>query len=202
MSGPGTKTPAGWLGNKRPVYPKTDIFGWRDITGPIEKRGVAATDPAWAQIGSSPFYAYKFAIDDIVWMPFHVPHDIVPTRPIFFHAHWISDGTSTNSVTWQWTYMYSKGFNQANYTVAGTAVTATQAAAGTAYRHMVTETAPVTISGLTEPDGIIYVRLARIANTTSPQLDNTDGIFLLTSDIHYQSTDECTANKAPDFYQL
>jgi len=202
MAGPGTKTPANWLGNKRPVYPAGENFGWRDITGPIEIRGVAATDPSWARIGSSPFWAYKFATDDIVWMCFHVPHDIVPTRPVHFHAHWITDGTSTNNVTWQWTYMYAKGFNQANFSVTGTTVTATQAAAGTAYRHMVTETTGQTIAGLTEPDGLIYVQLSRIANTTSPQADNADGVFLLTADVHYQSTDECTAGKSPDFYQF
>ena len=96
--------------------------------------------------------------------------------------------------------MYARGFNQDNYTVAGTTITATQAAPGTAYRHMVTETDPVTITNLDEPDGIIYVRLSRISNTTSPQADNTDGIFLLTSDIHYQSTGQTTINKAPNFY--
>ena len=196
----GPKTTGAALGRFVETYPNGSEFGWKDITAPIEKRGVAATDPAWAQIGSSPFYAYKFGIDDIVWMPFHVPHDIAPDRPIFFHAHWLSDGTSTNYVTWQWTYMYARGFNQDNYTVAGTTITATQAAPGTAYRHMVTETSGITITNLDEPDGIIYVRLSRISNTTSPQADNTDGIFLLTSDIHYQSTGQTTINKAPNFY--
>lgn len=196
------KSPYALLGDISYVYPDTDNFGWRDITGNVFVRGVAATDPAWAQIGSSPFYAYKFDIGDKVWFSYHVPHDIVPNQPIFFHAHWISDGTSTNAVTWQWQYMYAKGFDQANYAVAGTTITAEQAASGTAYRHMVTETDEVSISGLSEPDGIIYVCLTRVANTTSPQSNNANGIFLLTADIHYQSTDACTANKAPNFYSL
>lgn len=198
--------PITYIGTPDVIYPESEDFGWRDITGQVMVRGVAATDPTWSQIGSSPFYAYKFALTKKVWFCFHVPHDIVPNRgdgpAIHFHAHWISDGTSTANVTWQWQYMYAKGFDQANFAVAGATVTATQAAPGTAYRHMVTETDGVLIPGLTEPDGLIYVCLTRIANSSSPQTDNTDGIFLLTSDIHYQSTDRCTPNKAPDFYKL
>lgn len=185
------------LGTPEPVYPKTADFGWKDITGQVLVRGVAATDPAWAQIGSSPFYAYSFNVNDFVWFIFHVPHDIVPGFPVFFHTHWITDGTSTAAVVLEYTYTYAKGFNQANFDSVGTVVTASQAAAGTAYRHMVTETAAVNISGLTEPDGIIYVRCRRITNGGT---DNADGVFMLTSDVHHQSTNTATLNKAPDFY--
>lgn len=189
------------LGNPDIIYPESEVFGWRDITGQVLVRGVAATDPTWAQIGTSAFWAYRFALNKKVWFCWHVPHDIVPDKPIFFHAHWLTDGTSTNAVTWQWEVMYAKGFNQANFAVAGTTVTATQAAAGSAYRHMVTETQNVSISGLSEPDGIIYACLTRITNTSSPQADNGDGVFLLTSDIHYQSTNRATIGKAPNFYR-
>jgi len=97
------------LGTPDIIYPHSGTFGWRDITGQVLVRGVAATDPDWAQIGTSDFYAYKFAVGDFVWFIFHVPHDIVPGAEIHFHAHWISDGTSTDAVTWEWKYMYAKG---------------------------------------------------------------------------------------------
>lgn len=174
-------------------------FGWRDITGPIEVRGVAATDPSWGQVGSGPFYAYNFGIDDIVWMNFHIPHDIVPSSDIYLHAHWLPDGTDVNTVKWQFTYAYAKGFNQENFDMdTGTVITAEEAGPGVAYRHMVTETAAITIPTLTEPDGLLYVQVKRITNGGS---ENTDNIFMITSDVHYQSTNLTTKNKAPDFYE-
>jgi len=185
------------LGNPQIIYPDAPVFGWRDITAQVNVRGVGVADPDWSQIGASPFFAYKFAVNDQAWFAFHVPHDIVPGADVHFHAHWIADGTNAAAVKWEWTYTYAKGFNQGNFNATGTVVTAEQAAAGTAYRHMVTETAAVAIPGLTEPDGIIYVRLRRVTNGA---VDNTNGIFLLTSDIHYQTTDAATIGKAPNFY--
>jgi hypothetical protein len=181
-------------------------FGWRDITSEISVRGTGSTDPDWARIGSTgPFYAYKFAVNDVCWMAFHIPHDILPGSAIHFHAHWTSDGTNAAVVKWQWQYAYAKGFNQSVFDVdlaespqtnAGT-ITAQEAASGVAYRHMVTESIAVTLPGLTEPDGIVYCAIKRITNGA---VNNTDGIFLLTSDIHYQTTNVATINKAPDFY--
>ena len=186
------------LGNPDIIYPDGEQFGWRDITAQVTIRGVGATDPDWVQIGPSPFFAYRFAVGDMAWFAFHVPHDIVPGADIHLHAHWIADGTNAAVVRWEWTYTYAKGFNQGNFNATGTVVEAEQAAAGTAYRHMVTETAAIAIPGLTEPDGIIYVRLRRVTNGGT---DNADGIFLLTSDVHYQTTDAATIGKAPNFYQ-
>lgn len=183
-------------------------FGWRDITAPITVRGVAATDPSWSRIGSTNFWAYKFGLGDYVWQPFHVPHDIVPGSAIHFHAHWIPGTAGAGEyVTWQFDYMYAKGFNQQAFDPAlsnsplvneGT-VTATEAV-GPQYQHMVTETDAVSIPDLTEPDGIIYVRVGRISNTTSPLNEYSGDVFLLTADIHYQSTNMATVGKAPDFY--
>lgn len=191
-------------------YGQSAAFGWRDITAPITVRGVAATDPAWTRIGTTNFYAFAFGEGDFVWQPFHIPHDIVPGSDIHFHAHWMPSGTDTGVVTWQFDYMYAKGFGQAAFDPAGAlsplvnsgVVTASEAGPGTAYTHMVTETAAVTIPGLTEPDGIIYCRLARITNTTSPLNSNSDTIFLLTADIHYRSNNLATFGKAPDFYSI
>ena len=172
-------------------------FGWRDITTQITVKGVGAADPSWAQIGSGPMYAFKFGLNDECWSAIHIPHDIVPGQPIFFHAHWLADGTDSNTVKWQWDYMYARGFGQDAYSVAGTTITAEQASAGQ-YYHMVTETGGASITNLDEPDGIIYVHLKRISNGGT---DNTDGIFLLTQDVHYQSTNIGTINKSPVFYR-
>ena len=171
-------------------------FGYHDIMGEIEVRGVGSNDPTWAQVGATAFYAYKFAVGDELWINYHVPHDYVPGTDIYIHTHWFPDGTNTAEVKWQYTYTYAKGHNQAAYDFAGTTVTAAEAPPGTQYQHMVTESSAITISGL-EVDGMIKVHIKRIANGGT---DNTDGIFVDTCDVHYQSTGLPTQNRAPDFY--
>jgi hypothetical protein len=174
-------------------------FGWHDVTTEINVRGAGANNPTWAQIGAGVFYGYNFAVGDECWMTFHVPHDIVPSSDIYLHTHWLPNGTDANDVKWTWTYTYAKGFDQAAFSSTGTAISATGAINATpvAYQHYITETAAITIAGLTEPDGLIYVHLTRVTNGA---VDNTDGIFLLTADMHYQSTGVATKNKAPNFY--
>ena len=170
---------------------------WHDITAEVKARGVGATDPGWAQINATAFYAYQFAINDKVWMSFHLPHDYKKGTDIYLHAHWIPDGTDANSVKWQFDYAYAHGHNQAAFDLTGTTITAEQTVGGTQYQHYVTETAAITITDM-EPDGIIEVAITRITNGAT---DNTDGIFLLTADVHYQSTNRGTLNRAPDFYR-
>jgi len=176
--------------------PPNADWGWRDILGPIEVRGSGVNDPTWTQVGATPFAGYVFEIDDECWAIYHIPHDIVPGADIHFHAHWLSDGTNQNTVKWEFTYTFAKGFGQEQFS-SGTTIAAEEAASGTAFTHYVTETAAVTIPGLTEPDAIIYVHLARVTNGGT---ENTDNIFLLTADVHYQSTNIATPGKAPGFY--
>lgn len=181
---------------------------WRDITSQVLVRGTGPTDPTWSQIGSTGFYDFKFAENDVCWFNFHIPHDIA-SNVVHFHTHWITDGTQTRNCTFQYLYAYQKGFAQGAYDLAlaesplsGNAgiVTAQQAATGTPYTAMVTETAAITIPDLTEPDGIIKIAMTRIANGSPGGADLTDGVFVQTADIHYQSTNIGTVNKAPSFY--
>jgi len=171
------------------------VFGFRDILGAIETRGIGATDPDWTQIGATSFSAYKFSLNDLCWMAYHIPHDYAPNTDVFFHTHWLADGTDANTVKWEYIYTYAKGHNQQAFNLTGTTVYSEQASPAQ-YQHMVSETAAVTISGI-EPDGIIYVRIRRVANGGT---DNTDGIFVLTADVHYQSTNIATKNRTPNFY--
>lgn len=175
----------------------TAANGFHDITSEIVVRGVGATDPNWSQMGTSALYAYEFALDDQCWMAFHIPHDYRLGTGIYLHAHWTSNGTNVNIVKWTWTYAYSKGHNQAVFPItATTEVSAQEAAQGTAWRHMITETVIQTNTNF-EPDGIIYCNIARKTNGGT---DNTDKIFLLTADVHYQSTGLPTLNRSPNFY--
>jgi hypothetical protein len=178
------------------IDPVVPTFGWRDITAEILTRGVGATDPDWAQIGSGPFYAYKFALDDVCWMNYHIPHDYLPGSDIYVHVHWIPSGTNTAVVKWSLAYTFARGHNQANFSAAGDSTNIEQAPPGSAYRHMISESTAITIPTL-EVDGLLYVKLARVTNGGT---DNTDDIFVLTADVHYQSTNIGTKNKAPGFY--
>ena len=186
-------------------------WGWRDITSPIEVRGVKATDPTWAQVASTDFYAYKFGIGDYVWQTAHIPHDIVPGSDIHFHVHWFpataTSPMSTNAVTFEFEYVYAKGFNQQAFDFALSSpasnsgiVYCTDNAPTVLYQHMVTETAAVTLPDLTEPDGLVHYRVQRVNNQTSPIADYTGDVYILTTDIHYQSTNLATVGKAPSFY--
>lgn len=175
----------------------TNDFPWRDILGQINLQGSGANDPSWSTITGN-FKAWQFAVNDEVWIVYHVPHDIVPSSDIHFHVHWTTGGTSTNTVKWQVEYAYAKGFNQAAFNFASsTTITMEEAASGTAYQHMVTESAAQTISGLTEPDGLIVCHLSRITNGGT---NNPNSIYVFTADVHYQSTNIGTIDKAPNFY--
>ena len=178
------------------VLDMSNLLKWADLEGSIDTR-IGATNPTWTQIDTGPFYAYAFTIGDECFITYHVPHDIGSTT-IHLHTHWTTDGTDTNTVKWDFTYTYAKGFNQEAFNTTGTTVSAEQAASGTAYQHMVAETDAVTISGMTEPDGLIMVHVKRVTNGGT---NNTDNVFLLEADLHYQSNGQIgTTNKAPDFY--
>lgn len=179
------------------ILDMSNLVKWADITGQIDTR-IGATNPAWTQIGAGPFYAYAFQVNDECWVNFHVPHDIVPGSDVHLHCHWLPSSTSTNTVKWEWYYTFAKGFDQEAFDTTGTQITAEEAGPGVAYQHMVTETAAITIPAMTEPDGFILTRMRRVTNGGT---DNPNTIYVITTDLHYQTNGQVgTTNKAPDFY--
>lgn len=189
--------PADVLAYTQKVFPDSGAFGWRDISAHIMIRGVGENDPNWAQIGGGPLMAYKFIPNDRCWFMYHIPHDVVPAAEVFFHVHWLADGVDENPVRWEWTYSYAKGFNQAAFDPAGATVIQQESSPGVPFQHMTSETEGVLLPALTEPDGIIQARIRRVANGG---VENADDVFMLTADVHYQSTDRATFNKLPEYY--
>ena len=163
--------------------------------------GVPAQNaPTVAVLGPSPsvYRTYQFAIGDYIFVqPFHIDHDVQPGGIGLCHVHWTTDGTSQNGVTWEFSVMRALGHNQENFE-APAVLTVRQAAAGTAWRHMIAEVVVDDALTLTEPDELLLVVLKRVANTTGP--DNADGIFGLMVDLHYESDRATTPNRSPDFY--
>ena len=171
--------------------------GWKDILSDIIVKGLGPSDPTWSQINSTNHWGYKFVINDTAWVFYHIGHDYKPGSEIYLHAHWLPDGTNSNSVRWQWIYAIAKGHNQSAFPLASpTTITATQTVGGTQYQHYITETVPIASAQL-EPDAIIAVQISRITNGGT---DNTDGIFLLFADVHYQADRSSTLNRSPNFY--
>ena len=195
-------------------------FGWRSQAVPIQIFGGAAgaspevyTNPTWAQIAGSPFFGYKFAINNLVFVPFILPHDVVPSSALHFGVHWLADNTAspivyqTNYVTWSVDYMQAKGFNQAAFAPNAStdspqlaALTVRTLGSATAHQHQTSVIGALSV--VTEPNSLVYLRLKRIANaTTSPlSTDNTNDIFVLSASVFYQSTGMGTKSKAPDYY--
>ncbi len=174
--------------------------GWKDLIAPISAAPGGVAAPALTNFqtaGTLQRQEYAFAIGDYVFLaPFHVNHDIKPGGAAYLHAHWSTNGTNTATVVWEFHVQRALGHNQANF-APPTVISVTQAGAGTAYRHMVAEVAIANILTFTEPDELILVTLRRVTNGGT---NNTDTVFGLCVDMHYESDRDATPNKAPNFY--
>ena len=185
-------------------------FGWRDIIGSLEVKSSGATAaPFNTFIGSigafqcdttgAPGSARTF------YLVYHLPHDYVSGTDIFWHVHWAHNSASvtSGSVTWSYAASYAKGFDQAPFStqVTGTVV---QTASTVQYEHMVAEGQLSTSGGSgsmlntdnLEVDGLIILAFSCSANSISAATNP----FVFTADIHYQSSNIATKNKAPNFY--
>jgi hypothetical protein len=171
---------------------------WSNIYFQIRPPAGGAANPTLAQVGTSVIYALKWAINDKVYLYMSIPHDYSVGTNIYFVVDWFSDGTSTNTVVWQFTYYSARGTAQDSFAFggAGTTISITQAPQGTAYRHMTAESSAITIANL-EPDTMIMAELKRVTNGGS---DNTDGIFGVEMSIAYQTNTPGTKNRNPNFY--
>ena len=175
--------------------------GWRDLTSPITDAGVpGAQAPARTAFGPAhtPQYEqFAFDIGNYVFCePFHVNHDVKPGGQAYIHVHWSTNGTNVNTVRWELTIMRALGHSQANF-AAPIVKTITQAAHGTAWRHMIAEVALIDALTFTEPDELLLITLRRVTNGGT---NNTDAVFGLMVDFHYEVDRASTPNKAPNFY--
>lgn len=181
-------------GNKVDINDPT--FPWHDLVGEIIVKGVGGASPSWSRINATDFFAYKFAVNDEVWINFHNTHDYTISTDVFKHVHWFTDGTSVNSVKWQYSCAYASRDTGHFDFASPDIITMEDSTDGVIYNHVVTEQIlGSTIVGL-KPDGIIACHLRRITNGVT---DNTDGVFLSKCDVHYQSTGRGTKNSAEPF---
>lgn len=173
--------------------------GWKDNVMPMHTVGVpVANAPAMTAFGPSGLREeYAFDLNDYAFIPsFHINHDISAGLKAYLHVHWTTNGTQLHAVRWEMQILRALGHNQAAFNTV-TTITLEQAASGTAWQHMIAEVPLADALTLVEPDELILVTIKRITNGAT---DNSNAVFGLCADLHYQSDRQSTLNKAPDFY--
>lgn len=179
-------------------------WGWKDLIGNIVPKASGTGAPTRTAYRGN-IFDYSFAANDVADLNFHIPHDYVPGTEMYIHVHWSHTGTTVSgNAGFTFYYSYQKGHNQGDFpansnvviTYATTDITTTPR-----YRHRVDEVQLSTSGQLggvaIEVDGLI---LGQIKLTTLPTIGGGGALFIHTVDIHYQSTQMATKNKAPNFY--
>lgn len=173
---------------------------WDDYTTAISAGKLpAANYPTYDYTAgpSSNLGMYQFGINDYIDLePIHIKHDIKPDSKIYPHVHWTLDGTNVNDVHWELSYSIAKGHNQEAFSATST-VTVIGTPTGTAWTHMVSEVGDANAIDAPEVDSLVLLRLKRITNGAT---ENTDAIYGLTVDLHYQKDRLGTPQRAPNFY--
>ena len=177
--------------------------GFRDLLAPLSNAGIPQNQaPSHANfvVGTVTRREYGFVIGNLLYVtPFHINHDVKPGGKAYIHVHWSTNGTQTNTVRWQLDITRALGHNQgaASTFTQVPSITLEQAASGIAYQHMVVEASEAQVLTLVEPDELIMVNITRVTNGGT---NNTDTVFGLQVDLHYEVDRHVTPNKAPNFY--
>lgn len=169
--------------------------GWRDLRCALVGTAAGSGTPTLTAFGpSGNIKQMAFGIGDSVYVAAHVDHDVKPGSTMYPHVHWSTSGTDTNSVRWEVRYIAAAGHNQANFGT-DTVIQLTEAAHGTAWRHMITEDGTGFIAP--EVDSVILMEIKRVTNGGTDNLNTVFGLFV---DLHYQSDRNATPNRVPNFY--
>lgn len=188
----------------------TPTWGWRDITSAIFVRG--SVNAAVVSQYRGTLYDYQFTSGPSpkeCFANFHIPHDYVPGSNLYIHVHWSLPAAEANAkVKWNFDISYSARNRDGIYDTFKTPITTfvIGTTCNATYGHKVSE---VQFTGPTytgsylpvasiEVDGIILTRIYR---------DNADPLDTVTADpfchfidLHYQSTNLSTKDKAYPYY--
>ena len=191
-----------WIGRKwlNQIYEKLRGPLWDDMLTAISSGKIgAANAPNWTAFGpTGTNFQWVFSLNDYIQLSgFHITHDVKPGSKIYPHIHWTTDGTDTNTVKWRLSYTLAKGHDQEAFPVDATR-DLEQAGSGIAWQHMIVEVSDTAAIEVPEIDTIIILRLERVTNDGT---DNTDDVFGIYVDLHYQKDRFGTPQKAPDFYK-
>lgn len=193
------------------VDPAAPTFCWHDIIGIIapDDQGVGST--VFAAWRGGTFRVHFYGANDRADCVFHIPHDYVPGTDIYLHLHWGHNGTAiSGQLVITYGVTYAKGHNQANFpaeTAPVLTVSTPNIATIPQYRHRIDEiiiSGPSATSTLIDRDDIEIdgLLLVGVVATTIPTITGgaTNLPAFFTLDVHYQSTNIGTKQKAPNFY--
>jgi len=185
-------------------------YGWRDLVGNVIPRSTGLNAPVLKNyIGAIRLFSY--AAGDIGDITFHMPHDYAPGTDMYIHVHWGHNGTAiTGTFQVDFNITYAKGFGQASFTTPVTpslSVASLNITNSPQHIHRVDEIKISSAGGSStqlntnnlEVDGLVLVTYT---TTTIPSISGGASAtpFIMSIDIHYQSTGLATKNKAPNFY--
>jgi hypothetical protein len=171
-------------------------IGWIDLLTDIQTRTTGAGTPAY-NVFNSPLRAYQFALNDEVYGGFHIPHDWKPGTPFWPHIHWSAISTTTNTVTWRFTWSYARGYGVEAFSTPAT-LDITQAHCGISRGHNIAETTDSQAIYLPnfETDGIVH--WAFKLQTNNMPVDP----FAFFVDLHYQSDGRLTNERNRTFTKV
>lgn len=185
-------------------------WGWHDMlaSGFIDPNSV--NQPSFGSFLGG-ITEFQFAENNEMLARWHIPHDYAPGTDLFIHVHWSHDSAlvTGGDTTWSWETTYAKGHDQGAFT-STKIVTVTQAPSTTPYQHMIAETA-LSVSGgsatqidtdAIEVDGVILCRFFLNSNDLTVSGGGVPDPFVHFVDLHYQSTNLPTKNRAPSFWTV
>jgi len=172
------------------------IYGWKDLRmAMLSGRLGTVNFPNLASFGpTGVIEQLAFDVGDLVYVAGHVDHDIRKDSMMHPHVHWTTDGTNVQSVKWQITYSGAARENQEAFPT-DTIVSVEEAATGVAWSHMVTE--DVIGFAALPIDALWIAEIKRVSNGAT---NNTDTVFGMFVDLHYEVQQFATPFKEPPFY--
>lgn len=164
---------------------------WQDEIGliTVAANNGTGTNPTWGVFrGNINAYQFNEAQGDNVWVPLHIRHAYAPGTPVYLHAHWATNSSTSaandgQTVIWRFDYSIAKGYDAEAFPAdASTSVTYTFAGGlQKQYQHMIGEISTPISSASLETDAVILTRVS-----IDPASTFTGTIFLLMVDMHYQ----------------
>ena len=186
----------------------TPTYSWRDLTSVFRIDEGGPNKPSWATfIGG--FKQLQFAVNDVAYFTYHLPHEYVVGTPLYIHAHWahLSTLVTGGSVTWGFELSAAKGHNQGAF-VSSTTLSMVHNASTVQRQHMIAEVKCADVGGaggtldlsIIEPDTLILGRVYLIANNITVSSGGVPSPFLHEVDLHLQTTVVGTKQKTPPFW--
>ncbi len=183
------------------------VPGWRDLEGPIRPKATGAGRPTLTSYRGN-ITAYAFTTNDVVDLEFHWPHDYLTASDTHIHLHWSHTGTDiSGSIVCGFRHSWAKGHNQGAFPSDSTltqTIGSLSIGSRPRYQHFIDEvqlsaaspSAGQLTSSELEADGLLLISMI---TSTVPTV-TSGSFFIHYIDIHYQSNNIGTVNKAPPFY--